>query len=360
MNKSMEESNLTRRNFLKLAAGGLVGAGALTLGVRPWTRDASAVANTLTRPAMGTFVEITGVGEGKDRLTDALDSAFSRIDEVDRTMSVFDEGSDVYRINAPTNRRLSLTPGLTEVLDSSLEISRITGGSFDVTSAPLLDLWGYYSGKLNVPDKSTLEATRKLVDYTALDLDLDVNVLTLGSSSQAVDLGGVAKGYAVDQAVEALKEAGLTGGLVNAGGDIRGFGGPADGSDWTVGLQNPKAEDDILHALTLSLPAITTSGDYESFFTYRGDRLSHIVDPLTGRPVEDVLSVSVMTNSATYADGLSTGLFSADPHRAVEIVNSLESTELIYVHRDAGEVKVKLSSGLKDEVNVGRMEMRLN
>lgn len=360
MNKSTEESNLTRRKFLKLtAAGGLAGAAALTFGLRPWQKQAAGSTRTVTRPAMGTFVEITGVGK-KAVLSSAMEEAFLRVNQVEKTMSVFDQKSDVYKLNVPANRRLTLDPDLAQVIERSLGISEMTEGSFDITASPLMDLWGFYSQRLTVPTPSRIEETLGLVDYSTLDVNTSTNVLTLSSPRQAIDLGGVAKGYAVDQAIDALKEGGLTGGLVNAGGDIRGFGKSSTGSDWRVGLQHPKDQKKLLTALDLTLPAITTSGDYESFFTYGGDRLAHIIDPKTGRPVEDVLSVSIMTKDATTADGLSTGLFSQDPNQAVNTVNSLTDTELIYIHEREGSVEVVLSSGLQGEVDKRKMEMKLN
>lgn len=361
MNQQSNNSSITRRTFLKLATGGVIGATALTLGIKPFHKQASGLTQTTTRPAMGTFVEITGVGESKSKVIEAIDCAYSRIDEVDSTMSVFDENSNVYRVNVPGSAKVDLTPGLTQVLLESKRISELTDGSFDVTSAPLLNLWGYYTGKLTVPDETHLQETLKLVGYQSITVNPDTNTLLLDSPQQAIDLGGVAKGYAVDEAIDALKASGLTGGLVNAGGDIRGFGNPSNRSFWKIGLQYPGKENQLLAALKLILPAITTSGNYESFFTYSGNKLAHIIDPRTGKPVEDVLSVSVMAKTATFADGLSTGLFAQRPDQALSVIEGLDDTELVYIYKGADrQVGIKLSSGLRDEVNKRMVEARLN
>ena len=359
MTKS-QETNLTRRKFLKWTAGGLVGAGALTLGLKPWNKTAKGVTVSQKRPAMGTFVEITARGEEEETLTRLIDNAFDRITRVDKSMSVFKDESRVYRLNVPGQTEVDLTPGMVEVLEESLKISELTDGSFDVTAGPLLDLWGFYDDQLNVPSEDELAETLKLVDYRGLEVDRARGKARLPDPKSAIDLGGVAKGYGVDQAVEVLKDGGASAGLVNAGGDIRGFGSPDGNRAWKVGLQNPLSEDELLGSLNLILPAVTTSGNYESFFTYRGNKLSHIIDPRDGRPVEDTLSVSVLTDSAVAADGLSTGLFSQSPDRALAEVSGLEDTELIYVWKEDGAIKVDVTEGLKDEVDAGRIKGKLS
>jgi len=355
-----ETNDLTRRKFLKWTAGGLIGAGTLTLGLRPWTRTARGVTVNQNRPAMGTFVEITARGEEETRLTELIDKAYRKVREVDETMSVFKEDSRVYRLNVDGRTKANLTPDMVEVLTEAQEISRITGGSFDMTSGPLLDLWGFYTGSLTVPTEEELSRTLELVDYRGLEVDSSKGTVRLADPGAAIDLGGVAKGYAVDRAIKVLKDGGATAGLVNAGGDIRGFGSAEGDRAWKVGLQHPLTDDELLGSLDLILPAVTTSGNYESFFTYRGDKLSHIIDPRDGRPVEDTLSVSVLTDRAVAADGLSTGLFSQGPDRALEVVAGLDDTELIYIGKQDGEVRVEVSQGLKGEVSGSRIHRRLS
>ncbi|MFB6291276.1 MAG: FAD:protein FMN transferase, partial [Candidatus Bipolaricaulia bacterium] len=350
MTKS-ENTDLTRRKFLKWTAGGLLGAGAITLGLKPWKETAQGVTVNQTRPAMGTFVEITARGEDEAELSRLVDKAYEKITKVDKSMSVFNQGSRVHRLNAPGTKRIDLTPGLAEVLSEADRISGITDGAFDVTSAPLVKLWGFYEGDLSVPSRDQLAETLKLVDYKGLEVDTASGTATLPDPRAGIDLGGVAKGYGVDQAIEVLSQGGATAGLVNAGGDIRGFGSPEGNRAWKVGLQHPLNEDQLLGALNLALPAVTTSGNYESFFTYRGSKLSHIVDPRDGRPVEDTLSVSVLTDRAVVADGLSTGAFSQSAPKALTTVSRLEDTELIYIWKEKGKIKVEVTEGLKGEVD---------
>jgi len=355
-----ENTDLTRRKFLKWTAGGIVGAGALTLGLGSWNNTAKGVTVSQKRPAMGTFVEITARGKEEAKLTELIDKAYKRITDVDESMSVFKDQSRVYRLNMKGNRKVDLTPAMVDVLQEGQRISEVTGGSFDMTSGPLVDLWGFYDGKLTVPTKKELEDTLKLVDYRKLEVDASRGTATLSDPDGAIDLGGVAKGYGVDEAVEVLKDGGASAGLVNAGGDIRGFGSPEGGRAWKVGLQNPLTEDKLLGALNLILPAVTTSGNYESFFTYRGSKLAHIIDPRDGRPVEDTLSVSVLTDRAVLADGLSTGLFSKSAEGAVSTVAELDDTELIYIWKEDGNVKVEVTEGLKGEVDGDRMQRGLS
>lgn len=363
MTKQKEQTNnLTRRRFLKWTAGGLLGAGALTLGIKPWNKTAKGLTTvSQNRPAMGTYVEITASGKDEKKLNDVIDKAYDRIAEVDKTMSVFKEGSPVKDLNKPGQKQLSVTPDTLNVLQDAQDIAELTDGSFDVTAAPLVDLWGFYDDKLSVPSEEERERTLKLVDYRSLQLNESTATVTLPDPNSAIDLGGIAKGYGVDKAVELLKEADLEDGLVNAGGDIRGFGSPEGKGSWRVGLQDPLNEDELLAGMDLILPAVTTSGNYESFFTYQGSKLAHIVDPKTGRPVENVLSVSVLTDSAVKADGLSTAAFSQGNKEAVTTVSNLEDTELIYISRtEGGRIEVELTEGLRGEVEERKLEVALN
>lgn len=357
-----ENTNLSRRKFLKWTAGGIIGAGALTLGLKPWKRTASGFTTvTQTRSGMGTFITITALGEKEERVNKLVNAAYEKINQVDKTMSVFKGKSEVYRLNSPGNKRIKLTPQTLEVLEEAKRISRLTDGSFDITSAPLLDLWGFYDGELSVPSQEELEETLKLVNYRGLNLNAFNLSATLADPRGKIDLGGIAKGYGVDQAVKVLREGGLPGGLVNAGGDIRGYGSPETKNNWRVGLQNPLVENDLIAEMDLVLPSVTTSGNYESFFTYQGSKLAHIIDPKTGRPVEDVLSVSVLTDSAVKADGLSTGAFSQSAKEALDTVKKLEGTELIYIRKDgSGNVLVDTTEGLEDRLDAREMEAALN
>ena len=351
-----ENTDLTRRKFLKWSAGGLVGATGLAFGLKPWKNStAEAVTVSQQRPAMGTFVEITARGEKEDRLTRLIDKAYKRIKTVDESMSVFKGSSRVRRLNDPETKQVDLTPDMVEVLTEAQRISSITDGSFDATAGPLLKLWGFYDDDLSVPSETDLAETLNLVDYNGLEVDSSRGIVTLPDRRSAIDLGGVAKGYGVDEAIEILKDGGAAAGLVNAGGDIRGFGTPEANRDWKVGLQHPLSEDELLGALDLILPAVTTSGNYESFFTYQGSKLAHIIDPRTGRPVEDTLSVSVLTKQAVQADGLSTGLFSQSAEEARATVSELDDTELIYIWKEDEQAKVEVTEGLEGEVEVNQL-----
>lgn len=356
-----KKTNLTRRKFLKYTGTGVAGTAALTLGLKPWKGWAGTSTTTLsqTRAAMGTFVEITATGKEDVSLKSAIEAAYKEIDRVEKAMSVFDPKSQVHQLNEPATRKASLGPLTTEVLQEAKRISELTDGSFDVTVAPLLELWGFYDDTLYLPSREELEEILKLVDYRGLSLNS--GSVTLPDPDSRIDLGGIAKGYGVDRAVDALKEAGLPAGLINAGGDIRGYGSPEGNRNWKVGLQDPLREDNLLTGIGLLLPAITTSGDYESFFTYRGSKLAHIIDPKTGYPEEDVLSVSVLADSATRADGLSTGAFSQDVEEALEMVKDLEKTELIYIHRDESDrIRVETTEGVDGEVNRSKLGGALN
>jgi thiamine biosynthesis lipoprotein len=149
------------------------------------------------------------------------------------------------------------------------------------------------------------------------------------------DTGGIAKGYAADKAVETLKALGISSGLVAIAGDIRAFGSKPDGSPWTIGIRNPRgaeANDDVMATLELSDEAVSTSGDYERFFMREGVRYHHILDPRTGYPARENISVTVVAPEAVFTDGFSTGVFVMGPEKGLQLLETLGYEGIIVGH----------------------------
>lgn len=251
-------------------------------------------------PLLGTYVEIVAEGDGVD-LQAAVDRGFDAFRQVDALLSSFQPESELNTINRNAGiRPVGISKWTYECLARALEVGRQSGGAFDITCRPLLEIWGFLSKKYRVPSNSEIEAAKKLVNYRRLELRQSPLTQTafLAQKGMTVDVGGIGKGFAVDKAVESLKQSGVRAARVRAWGDCFGFGE----RDWTIEIEKGKR-------VTFRNQAVSTSGDYENFFESGGKHYAHIVDPRTGRPVEGMRSVTVKAASCTESDAWSTAIF---------------------------------------------------
>jgi len=273
-----------------------------------------------------------------------FDAATRQLRTVEAEMSTFLPDSEVSRLNRLGGRSaVELSDTTLRVLRSAAEAARLTGGAFDVTYAPLRELWWRAQREDRLPTADELKDVLRRVGYRKLLFD--GNRVRFAEPGMEVDLGGIAKGYAIDRAVEAMVAAGAKSGFVDVGGDLRLFGVPASGGRWSVAVRRPPG---VERAYVLRVPAcaVTTSGDYERSFTVRGKRYSHIVDPRTGWPVAHMCSVTVVAPDATTADALSTGVSVLGVEHGLALIDSLERVEcMIMVRHDDGTVTVHMSKG---------------
>jgi len=291
---------------------------------------------------MDTFVTIR-VPAGKGEVAQ---QAFAELQRMEGLFNRHDPGSEVARLNARAGRWVSASPELLEVLATVKEMAPATGGLFDVTVAPLLDLWGIGTDRAAVPDAAALARAREWVGGEGLEVDRRGGRVKLARPGMAVDLGGIGKGYAIDRAVQVLTRAGVSGGLVEVGGDLYLLGRRGDGQPWRVGVQHPRQDGATLGTLYLAGHAVATSGDYQRFFEVGGVRYHHILDPRTGKPGRTSISVTVVSRTVMEADLLSTGVFLMEPLEGLALLERLPDVEGIIVD-PAGRVLV--TSGLQDE-----------
>jgi len=275
---------------------------------------------------MDTVAEIRVLAYDTEKAEEAIDEAFEEIYRIEDMMDSDEEGSYIYRLNNAGTEWTELSPETAYVLEKSKEYARITNGSFDVTAKPLVDFWMKEVRETGeMPEEEDLEQYRELVDSEKLVVDGENNRARLKEGDMEVTLGGIAKGYAVDRAVEVLIREGLEEILVDIGGDIRAEGNKT----WTTGITDPRTEGEILETITIRNEAISTSGDYRRYHLLGDQRIHHIIDPKSGRPAKECMSVSVIHNNSLGADALSTGVFVAGPEEGMEILNVSNSTGLI-------------------------------
>lgn len=267
----------------------------------------------LAGDTMGTrYRVVLGVELGhreSERLSETIEAS---LDGVDRAMSTWRSDSEVSSFSRSTSTEwFAVSPATVEVVGKALEISRITEGAFDVTVAPLVDLWefGPHGEAPRVPDPELVAETSKNVGWRHLEAREAPPALRKAIPRLTIDLSAIAKGYAVDVVAEALSGAGIENYLVEIGGEIRGAGRRLDGRPWRVGVEVPGSGLDVREVLELEDRSLATSGDYRKYFVVEGKRYSHVIDPRTGMPALDApASVSVVMQTCMEADALATAL----------------------------------------------------
>jgi len=290
-----------------------------------------------TRVIMGTYVTITVNREGltDDKAREAVAAAYAEVERVDRLMSTYKPESDLSKVNKEAGiRPVKVDPEVVDCVARALGIAMATDGSFDPTVGPLVRLWGVGSDHAKVPAEYEIRASLARVDYRKVVVDKPASTVFIKDKAMGLDLGGIAKGYASDLAVAALKRRGVKGAIVACAGDIRLFGVREGGAPWRVGVQHPRDKAALLTELDLTDGAVSTSGDYERFFIKDGVVYHHIMDPRTGGPARGLVSVTILAREAWLADSLATGLFVLGPERALAYARAHPEIEVLMVGLD--------------------------
>lgn len=294
--------------------------------------------------SLGTFNEIRVFDCFDDAL---LNFAVNRVQEIDDTMSAFKPLSDISRLNQNAGLQpVSVKPETMYLLNYAKNISEMSEGAFDITIRPLVELWGI-SKKLNfIPTRGEIDEAKKLVNFKDLDLDKINETAFLKKQGQAVDLGGIAKGYAAEEVKRILIEGGVTSSLINLGGNIITIGTQPDNQHWIVGIQNPTAPTGDFFGMISSInKTIVTSGCNERFFMKDGVRYHHIIDPRTGKPAQSgLLSVTLICDNSVDADALSTVVFILGIEKSIKLLKKYE-TDAIFATEDCN---VFVTDGIKD------------
>ncbi|MGM5487668.1 MAG: FAD:protein FMN transferase [Nanobdellota archaeon] len=252
---------------------------------------------------MDTVVTITVTASNQDAAHSAIQSAFREINRVEKKFTIYDE-SPIQELNSK-GHLFTEDEELKRMVRKSIYYSQITNSSFDITVQPVLDLYTKSFEERGRPptDTEIKEALAKVGPERVI-----VNKTGIFLTNTTITLGGIAKGYAIDQAIETLQMHNISAGLVNAGGDLYGYGRKASGELWTSALRNPDDPYDYLTRFEIRDQGIATSGNYERYFDENRE-YHHIIDPTTGRSANDCISVTVIAPSAVQADALSTALF---------------------------------------------------
>jgi thiamine biosynthesis lipoprotein len=291
------------------------------------------------RVVMGTFSRVVVIARTERAANACIQAAFDVQERVNELMSYRREDSELNKVNRRAfDEPVAVDPMTFEVLQQSVRFSRLSDGAFDVTVGPLMDLWKKAGESNETPTPRALAQARAKVGYDKLILDDEKKTVRFAVPGMRVDLGGIGKGYAVDKAVEAMKERGALGGMVDLGGNIRCFGRAPQGQQhWRVGLQDPNvAPDQIggskpLLILALTNESVATSGDYRRFVKVHGEKRSHILDTRTGQGAILLASDTIIAPDATTADALSTAVNVLGPEQGLALVERLPDVEAILI-----------------------------
>ncbi len=290
---------------------------------------------------MGTLFRIILYAPDQARADQAAKQAFARIAGLDQILSDYKDDSELMKLcRQAGGPAVPVSDDLFKVLQQAQEISTKTGGAFDVTVGPAVRLWRRARRTREMPSPQDLAKAVKLCDFRAIQLDPAKMTVRLTQAGILIDLGGIAKGYAADAALEVLRGLGLSRALVAAGGDVATLDPPPGSAGWKVAIGNLKEPGAKAEAyLSLSHAAVSTSGDAEQFVTIDGKRYSHIVDPKTGVGLLGRRSVSILAARGTLADGLATAVCVQGLQQGAKLLEGWPGVSGLLVFEEDGELQ---------------------
>jgi FAD:protein FMN transferase len=293
----------------------------------------------LHRNMMGTLVSVELWSEQKLQGQHCAQQVFDEFLRIENMMSPYIPTSEISQVNNDAFvEAVRVSPELFKLLQTSIKFSELSNGAFDISFASI----GYqydYRKKIQ-PDEKHIQQALPSVNFR--NIKLDKNTIHFNHPGMRIDLGGIAKGYAVDRAIDLLQQCGINSGIVSAGGDSR-IMGDKNGRPWVIGIQHPRKKEDYALRIPLSNTAISTSGDYERYFLTNDERIHHIINPRTGRSAKESWSASVIGPDATTTDALSTTMFILGAEKGIQLIEKMQNLDAIIIDANG---KVHYSSGL--------------
>lgn len=295
---------------------------------------------------MNTVAEIT-VYRPEDK--PAVAAAFNAIKDIEKLASRFLPASELNKINANAGRvPVKVNDILFDMIEMSVHFSKMSDGAFDITVGPVVSLWSIGT-KQSIPRDKEIREKLKLVSYKNIVLDRAKKTVFLKNTGMQIDLGGVAKGYAVDRAIEVLKGQQVARAMVQLGGEIGFLGQPPSGKFRNIGIQHPRDNKKIIALMSITDEQVSTSGDYFRYFVHNGVRYHHILDPHNGYPARGCQAVTVITDKKSDADILATTVFVLGPEKGMNLIESLPGTGCVIVTADG---RILISKEMKQKIRM--------
>ncbi|MBE6733394.1 MAG: FAD:protein FMN transferase [Ruminococcaceae bacterium] len=304
-----------------------------------------------------TVTTIVGFETNKSEFQAVCSKIKSLLEEYHKLYNIYTryEKNNLVTVNSSPNKAIEVDEKLIDLLVFSKEMYNLTGGKTNVAMGSVLSIWHTYRQEgLNnlqnakLPPMDKLKSASEHTDINNLIIDKENSTVSLSDSDMSLDVGAIAKGYAVECVADFLSKQGITGYLLNVGGNVRAIGAKADGSEWLVGIENPDNTEEYLEYLKIKDMSVVTSGRYQRYYTVDGKDYHHIIDPDTLMPAEKYKSVSVIAEDSGMADALSTALFLTELSDGLKLVEKLNVVEAIWVLNDG---TVKSSKGFKNYVD---------
>lgn len=286
---------------------------------------------TYTDMLFDTVIKIQILDPADESILDGLKKLCEKYDTM---FSATNTDSELYKLNHATGQPFTVSSETANLIQEGIHYSELSGGAFDLTIEPVSALWDFKADKPTVPSSDAIAQAVSHVDYTKVDIQ--DNTVTLEDPEAGIDLGAIAKGYIADQVKTYLKKQGIKHAIINLGGNVDVIGTKPDGSKYNIGIQKPFDESgEAITSVQLKDQTVVTSGIYERYFKKNGKLYHHILDPRTGYPCENNLySVSIITDSSTKADALSTTCFLLGYEKGMELIQSMDGVEAIFITDD--------------------------
>ena len=304
------------------------------------------------RYLMGTSMQVQALGGDEPTRRAAIDEAFAAMAEVDRLMSNYRNDSELSHVNRDAARgAVQVSDPLLRVLEAGQRVSAASDGAFDMTVGPLVKLWGFRDKTPHIPTPAELETVRPLVGYRNLIIDASQHTVRFAHPGMEIDLGGIAKGFAVELAANVLRRRGLTG-FIDAGGNQYMLGTPPGKASWTVGVRNPDVAGRLLGVVDVKGGSVSTSADYGNFLVASGRTYGHLLDPRTLQPSTASLSATIVSEDGTLADAMSKAAFILGPQRGIALIEATPGMAGVIAYRKTdGRVGIALSRGIAFRVD---------
>lgn len=286
---------------------------------------------TYTDMLFDTVIKIQILDPADESILDGLKKLCEKYDTM---FSTNNTDSELYKLNHANGQPFTVSSETANLIQEGIHYSELSGGAFDLTIEPVSALWDFKADKPTVPSSDAIAQAVSHVDYTKVDIQ--DNTVTLEDPEAGIDLGAIAKGYIADQVKTYLKKQGIKHAIINLGGNVDVIGTKPDGSKYNIGIQKPFDESgEAITSVQLKDQTVVTSGIYERYFKKNGKLYHHILDPRTGYPCENNLySVSIITDSSTKADALSTTCFLLGYEKGMELIQSMDGVEAIFITDD--------------------------
>lgn len=301
-----------------------------------------------SRMLIGTVINITIISDSELKASKASEQAFMEIERIENLMSPYKDG-DISNINTNSFiKPVKITAETFNLIEDAIKISRLTEGSFDITFAAISKLWNYKDENFVLPDRKQLKKLLPGFNYKNIILKKSGKTVKFRNKYTKIGLGGIAKGYTIKRGILSMKDSGINNAILEAGGDVQVLGDKFNKS-WLIGLRHPRNDELVLSISLKDMDSIASSGDYERFAMYKGERYHHILDSGTGFPARTFASVSVISKDPVDADAYATALFVMGREKAVRFLKSRDDLKAIFIDLN---MHLSASSELKDAVNV--------